>query len=67
MITKAPLCPCGNRETADFREYDGLLGYEAVVCLKCGRYWDNEVAGFDWKSGTHKADDWSINYIGGIK
>jgi hypothetical protein len=30
------------------KAYDGALGYEAVICLKCGRYYDQE--------GIHEAE-----------
>jgi hypothetical protein len=36
--------------------YDGALGYEALVCRKCGTYFD--------QSGQQKPDDWSLRFIG---
>ena len=48
-------CPCGNTNPSDTEFYDGSLGYEAVVCNKCARYWDH--------SGEHMPDDWSHAFI----
>jgi RNA polymerase sigma factor (sigma-70 family) len=44
-------CPCGNKD--DFEFYDGLLGYEAVICTKCGRYADH--------TGIHDEDFYAEN------
>ena len=41
-------CPCGNKDTKQAKEYDGLLGYEAVICKKCGRIHD--------ESGIHEPE-----------
>lgn len=49
-------CPCGNKDPKEFKEYDGALGYEAVVCKKCGR--------FDDYNGSHEADAWSRSFVG---
>ena len=38
------------------KEYDGALGYEALVCKVCGRYYDH--------TGKHEADDWSKRFVG---
>jgi len=54
MITKFN-CPCGANKPADGKEYDGCLGYEAVVCRRCGRYWDH--------SGEYPADEWSRAFV----
>jgi hypothetical protein len=54
MITKF-LCRCGNTDPGKAKAYDGCLGYEALVCTVCGRYYDN--------AGEHPADDWSKVYI----
>lgn len=55
MITQFK-CRCGAHKPEDAKEYDGSLGYEAVICRKCGRYWDYE--------GEYEPDDWSRNYVG---
>ena len=33
-------CPCGNTDTQQTKKYGGMLGYEAVICKKCGRIHD---------------------------
>jgi hypothetical protein len=33
-------CPCGNTDPEKTRYHDGYLGYEAIICLKCGAYHD---------------------------
>lgn len=48
-------CECGNTDPKKAKEYDGSLGYEAIICLECGRYYDNE--------GVHSADVWSLSYL----
>lgn len=47
-------CACGNTSPSRAKEYDGSLGYEAIVCLDCGRYSDH--------SGEHEADKWSLDF-----
>lgn len=54
MITKFN-CDCGNTNPKKAKEYDGALGYEAIVCTVCGIYYD--------ESGTHKPDEWSKKFI----
>jgi hypothetical protein len=54
MLIKAT-CPCGNNDVLRFIDYDGSLGYGAVICKTCGRYSDME--------GEHEADLWSQNLI----
>jgi len=54
MITKFN-CSCGNTDPKKAKHYDGMLGYEAIVCMCCGRYYDY--------TGEHPADDWSKCYI----
>jgi len=48
-------CKCGNKDITKVKEYDGCLGYEAVICRVCGRYsdYDNE----------YEADDFSKQFI----
>ena len=53
MITKFT-CKCGNTDPSKAKHYDGCLGYEAIVCKCCGRYYDTE---------EHEADDWSRNFV----
>lgn len=48
-------CPCGNTDPSKVKEYDGALGYEALVCKVCGRYYDH--------TGEHSADDWSKQFL----
>jgi hypothetical protein len=48
-------CICGNTDPKKVREYHGALGYEALICRCCGRYYDTE--------GNHDADDFSKPYI----
>ena len=50
------LCECGNTDSRKATEYDGVCGYEAIVCQQCGSYSDH--------SGTYKADDWSLGLVG---
>lgn len=50
MVTMIKPClGCGASTSSDFREYHGVLGCEAIICLKCGMYCDAH--------GTHKAVD----------
>jgi hypothetical protein len=55
MITSFT-CTCGANHPSDAKYYDGLLGYEALVCKKCGRYYDH--------GGEHPADEWSKSFAG---
>jgi hypothetical protein len=48
-------CKCGADSPHDAIEYDGALGYEAIVCKRCARY-------CDWM-GEHEADEWSRDFI----
>ena len=48
-------CSCGNTNPKDTHEYDGCLGYEAIVCTCCGTYYDN--------TGEHLPDDWSKQFV----
>jgi len=54
MITKFN-CTCGNTDNKKVYAYDGALGYEALVCTVCGRYYDY--------AGEHPSDDWSNDFI----
>jgi hypothetical protein len=49
-------CSCGNTDPQKAKEYDGLLGYEALVCKVCGRFSDYQ--------GEHEAGDWSRQLVG---
>ena len=44
-------CECGNTNPNEVMEYDGCLGFEALICKRCGRYCDCLK--------TYPADDWS--------
>lgn len=55
MLISAKCPNCGNEDPKEFIEYDGFLGYEAVICKKCGDYADSE--------GEHKADNFSKDVI----
>lgn len=48
-------CICGNTDPKKAYHYTGCLGYEALICKKCGRYEDVE--------GKHKADNFSKDII----
>jgi hypothetical protein len=50
------ICECGNKDPGQAIEYDGSLGYEAVVCKVCGSYKDH--------MGSNEADDWSKEIAG---
>lgn len=39
-ITKP--CKCGANKPEYFKEYDGALGYEAIICSVCGSYSDHD-------------------------
>jgi hypothetical protein len=45
-------CECGNTDSNKAIEYDGSVGYEAIICKKCGSYSD--------QFGLHQADEWSL-------
>ena len=49
-------CPCGNQDPQKARHYDGMLGYEAVICTDCGKTHDH--------NGCHEADEFSKSYVG---
>lgn len=40
MITSFNCQFCGNRDPDKVHEYDGMLGYEALVCKVCGAAYD---------------------------
>jgi hypothetical protein len=48
-------CPCGNNDPCLAYEYDGALGYEAVICKVCGKYCDEQ--------GEHEPDEFSKQFI----
>jgi rubredoxin len=48
LVSVKPCVNCGASELSDFREYDGCLGYEAIICKKCGYIYDH--------SGAHAPD-----------
>ena len=55
MITKFT-CTCGNTNPKKAKAYDSLMGYEAIICTDCGRYYDH--------IGEHDADEFSKSYVG---
>ena len=54
MITKFN-CTCGNTDPKKAYAYDGCLGYEALVCKCCGKYYD--------QTGEHNSDEWSLQFV----
>jgi len=48
-------CKCGNKNINQFLEYNGLLGYEAIVCKLCARYSDHY--------GFHEAEEFSKKLV----
>lgn len=56
MLIKATCHSCGNSDPTMFKHYDGMLGYEAYVCKKCGSYFDH--------SEIYPADKWSLDLVG---
>ena len=51
-------CPCGNTDPQQAYEYDGSVGYEAIVCRICGSYYDHD--------GLHPIDGWSKYFVKGL-
>jgi transcription elongation factor Elf1 len=47
---------CDNKDKSLVYEYDGCLGYEALVCRKCGVYYDYQ------KTGYYEPDEWSKQF-----
>ena len=56
MVTKFECLNCKNDNAEQASYYDGMLGYSAIVCKKCGTYVDH----FGW----HEPDEWSLKYVG---
>jgi hypothetical protein len=54
MITKFN-CTCGNTDSNKAVLYEGCLGYEAIICKCCGRYYD--------ENDEHDADEFSMSFI----
>ena len=54
MITSFE-CTCGNKDPKKAKEYDGCLGYSAIICTECGRYYD--------ENGEHQADEFSKSFV----
>jgi hypothetical protein len=46
---------CKADKPKDAKFYDGSLGYEAIVCRKCGTFADH--------NGWHPADEWSKHFV----
>jgi hypothetical protein len=53
-------CKCGNDNPKKAKEYDGALGYEAIICTLCGTYYDLDENG---KGRTNQPDEWSKKFI----
>ena len=49
-------CECGNNDPGKALEYEGSLGYEAIVWKVCGSYSDF--------TGAHHADSWRLEFAG---
>lgn len=49
-------CVCGANKPEDAKYYDGAVGYEAIICKKCGRMYDH--------AGEHPADEFSCHFAG---
>ena len=54
-------CICGNKDASKVKEYDGALGYSAIVCKVCGTYYDFDTEGLP---RTNPADGWSRDFVG---
>lgn len=54
-------CKCGNTDPKKAYSYDGALGYEALVCMCCGRYYDHVG------TSEHEKDQWSEQFMMLIK
>lgn len=54
-------CKCGNTDPKKVFAYDGAMGYEALICKCCGRYYDHVG------TGEHEKDLWSEQFMHMIK
>jgi hypothetical protein len=54
MVSKFK-CSCGNQDPKNVHEYNGMLGYEALICKTCGRYQDH--------NGEYEPDEFSKQFI----
>ena len=53
MIISVKSCEnCGANKVSDFKEYDGCLGYEAIICKRCGYIYD--------QNGMHSPEEDNI-------
>jgi hypothetical protein len=59
-MIKRFICDCGNKDPKKAYAYDGCLGYEAIVCTCCGRYYDFDEQG---KFRKNQPDDWSKQFV----
>lgn len=57
LISVKPCENCGNDKVKDYAQYDGCLGYEAIICKKCGYLYDH--------TGSHKPDEFSLSFVKG--
>lgn len=56
MIESFHCIYCGADQPSDAKEYDGMLGYEAIVCHRCGSVSDI--------TGTRPLSSWGCFYVG---
>ena len=52
LVSVEPCINCGASKVSDFREYDGCLGYEAIICNRCGFIYDH--------AGIHPPEDTEV-------
>lgn len=55
MVTQFTCLHCGNSDTQKVHQYDGAVGYEALICKECGIYCDS--------AGWHERDEWSNQFL----
>jgi len=66
MLISVKPCPnCKADKVSDFREYDGMLGYEAIICKKCGCTIDDKLNRIAKGEQTEKVpEDTELDLIG---
>jgi hypothetical protein len=57
-------CTCGNKDPHKAKDYDGCLGYEALICTVCGTYYDFDLNG---NPRTNPPDNWSKQFVVGLQ
>lgn len=48
-------CKCGNTDPKQVKEYEGCLGYEALICTCCGRFYDHH--------GINNPNNFSLAFV----